>query len=140
MGERAGGETLSGGGLRVSVDHRMQLATLRYFSTAGNFADALRAACATPLPPPLAALELPAAGLILAWRSPTETLCLAQSASSLSQLAASLTPAADGCLVDLSGGLKVLRLSGTRIAELLCRLGGTASVPAVGEARRSRLA
>jgi hypothetical protein len=140
MAEPAGGETLAGGGLRVTVDHGMQVATLRYFSVAGDFAAAVRAATGAPLPQPCAALELPAAGVILAWRSPTETLCLAASAPPLSQLAASLTQAADGCLVDLSGGLKVLRVSGGRIAHLLCRLGGTASVPAMGEARRSRLA
>jgi hypothetical protein len=42
--------------------------------------------------------------------------------------------------VDLSGGVRIVRLTGNRIADLLCRLGGAASVPAPGEARRSRLA
>jgi hypothetical protein len=57
-----------------------------------------------------------------------------------SQLAARLAGSSDGCFVDLSGGVKVVRLSGERTADLLCRLGGTASVPRPGEARRSRLA
>jgi len=43
-------------------------------------------------------------------------------------------------VVDLTGGVRIVRLTGVRIAELLCRLGGAASVPAAGEARRSRLA
>ena len=42
--------------------------------------------------------------------------------------------------MNLTGGLQVLRLTGDRIADLLCRLGGTACVPGAGEARRSRLA
>ena len=43
-------------------------------------------------------------------------------------------------MVELTGGLRIVRLTGLRIADLLSRLGGTASVPAPGEARRSRLA
>jgi len=43
-------------------------------------------------------------------------------------------------MVELTGGLQIVRLTGVRTADLLCRLGGTASVPAEGEARRSRLA
>jgi len=55
-------------------------------------------------------------------------------------LAEALAACADGCLVELTGGLRIVRLTGLRIADLLCRLGGTASVPAAGEARRSRMA
>src|SRR5439155_95137 len=58
----------------------------------------------------------------------------------LAMLKARLASAPDGCLVDLSGGLEVLRLTGEPLADLLCRLGGTASVPRPGEALRSRLA
>jgi hypothetical protein len=43
-------------------------------------------------------------------------------------------------MVELMGGLRIVRLTGPRIADLLCRLGGTASVPAPGESRRSRMA
>ena len=43
-------------------------------------------------------------------------------------------------MVELTGGVRIVRLTGLRIAELLCRLGGTPSVSAPGEARRSRLA
>ena len=53
---------------------------------------------------------------------------------------ASLAGAVDGCLVELTGGLDVLRLSGERIDDLLRRLGGAGSVPRPGESRRSRLA
>ena len=43
-------------------------------------------------------------------------------------------------MVELTGGLRIVRLTGLGIAELLCRLGGTASAPAPGEAKRSRMA
>ena len=56
------------------------------------------------------------------------------------QIAARLAGLADGCLVSLTGGLQVLRVTGERIADLLCRLGGTGSIPRPGEARRSRMA
>ena len=116
----------------------MPIATLRYFTREGEVADTVRAATGMPLPATLEARE--EAQLILAWRSPTETLCVTRSTTRLAELGASLAASADGCLVELTGGLRIVRLTGQRIADLLCRLGGTASVPAAGEARRSRLA
>jgi hypothetical protein len=91
-----------------------------------------------PLPAALEARE--EAQLILAWRSPTETLCVTRSATRLAEIGASLAACAEGCMVELTGGLRIVRLMGVGIADLLCRLGGTASVPAPGEARRSRMA
>ena len=91
-----------------------------------------------PLPAALEARD--EAQLILAWRSPTETLCVTRSATRLAELGARLAACAEGCMVELTGGLRIVRLTGLGIAELLCRLGGTASVPAPGEARRSRMA
>jgi hypothetical protein len=124
--------------LVASVEEAMLVATLRYFAAAGPFAAAVAAATGMPLPAALEARE--EAQLILAWRSPTETLCVTRSTTRLAELAASLATCAEGCMVELTGGLRVVRLTGLRIADLLCRLGGTASVPAPGEARRSRIA
>ena len=116
----------------------MQVATLRYFRRDGSFADTVRAVTGMPLPAVLEARE--EAQLTLAWRSPTETLCVTRSTTRLAELAASLATSADGCMVELTEGVRIVRLTGLRIADLLCRLGGTAAVPASGEARRSRLA
>jgi heterotetrameric sarcosine oxidase gamma subunit len=127
-------------GLAVRLEEGMQAATLRYFEPGGAFAAAVREATGAGLPQPLAAVQSPDGELTLAWRSPTETLVLTPSAPRLAQLEARLASVPDGCLVNLSGGLKVLRVTGERPAELLCRLGGTASVPRPGEAPRSRLA
>ena len=138
MGEYPASSRLTSAELVACVEETMQVATLRYFTRDGSFADAVRAATGMPLPAVLEAREQ--AQLILAWRSPTETLCVTRSAPRLSELAARLADAADGCMVELMGGLRIVRLTGRRIADLLCRLGGTASVPAPGESRRSRMA
>jgi hypothetical protein len=124
----------------VCVEEGMRVATLRYFARDGEFARVMHAATGAALPQVLEAREIPEAQLIFAWRSPTETWCLTRSPVRLSQLASALAGAADGCLVDLSGGLKVVRVTGARLPDLLCRLGGTGGVPQPGEARRSRLA
>jgi sarcosine oxidase gamma subunit len=123
--------------LRVECARAVPSAALRYLTRAGEFAAALGAA----------GVSLPECGhalgvqeLTLAWRSPTETLCLASTPERLAQLHARLGEHADGCLVELTGALDVVALSGSRVAELLARLGSTASLPAQGEARRSRMA
>jgi heterotetrameric sarcosine oxidase gamma subunit len=140
MAEDPPAARLTSADLLACVEETMQVATLRYLTRAGAFAHALQAATGTTLPEPLEAREVMDARLILAWRSPTETLCVTRNASRLAALSARLAAAADGCLVELSGGVRIVRLTGLRIADLLCRLGGTGSVPAPGEARRSRLA
>ena len=140
MDEHRPDERIVSANLVASVERAMAVAALRYFDRAGHFADAVRAATGAVLPEPLEARECADAQHILAWRSPTETLCVARSAAGLAEFSARLGTAADGCIVDLSGGVRIVRVSGRRIADLLCRLGGAASVPAPGEARRSRLA
>ena len=124
--------------LVACVEETLQVATLRYFTRDGAFADAVRTATGMPLPAVLEARE--EGQLILAWRSPTETLCVTRSAARLEGLGATLAACPEGFMLELTGGLQIVRLTGIRIADLLCRLGGTASVPAPGEARRSRLA
>ena len=126
--------------LAVRMEEGMHAATLRYFEPRGAFAAAVREATGAALPQPLEATQSADGHLTLAWRSPTETLLLTPSTERLAQLEARLASVPDGCLVNLSGGLEVLRVTGERLAELLSRLGGTASVPRPGEARRSRLA
>jgi len=140
MAEPPLSERIVSADLVACVEATMPVATLRYFERTGAFADAIRAATGATLPEPLAACEVAEAQLILAWRSPTETLCVTRSAARLAELTERLASATDGCVVDLSGATRIVRLTGLRIADLLCRLGGTASVPAPGEARRSRLA
>ncbi len=129
---------LESAGVAVRVEEGAPAAALRYFSATGAFAAAARAV----------GVALPAAGqasvaereLCLAWRSPSETLCLSRTEQRLLELKDALAGATDGCLVELTGGLSVVHLSGARIEALLCRLGSSASMPECGEARRSRMA
>ena len=113
-------------------------AALRYFSSEGALAAAARAAGA-PLPPVQRAL-VGTEELLLAWRSPSETLCLARSARRIEALQGALAAAGDGCCVELTGALSAVHVSGTRIADLLSRLGSSASLPPLGGVRRSRMA
>jgi hypothetical protein len=124
--------------LTVHAADAMAVATLRYFTADGACAAAVREVTGIDLPAPLEAHE--SQGVIFAWRSPTETLCLAPDGERLAALAARLTGVRDGCLVDLTGGLEVVRVTGERTSELLCRLGGGACVPHPGMAWRGRLA
>jgi hypothetical protein len=138
MAESPASSRITSADLIAVVDETLQVATLRYFAREGEVADAVRSATGMPLPAVLEARE--DAQLILAWSSPTETLCVTRSTTRLSELGARLAACAEGCMVELTGGLRIVRLTGLGIADLLCRLGGTASVPAPGEARRSRIA
>src|SRR5260370_41469558 len=124
---------IEGAGLAVRVEEGMRAASLRYFEPAGAFVGAVREATGAALPRPLEAVESADGQLTLAWRSPTETLLLTPSAERLAPLEARLASVPDGCLVDLSGGLKGLRAAGQRPTQLLCRLGGTASLPRPGQ-------
>ena len=138
MAENPATSRIASADLVACMEETMHVATLRYFTREGALADAVLREAGIPLPAVLEARE--EAELILAWRSPTETLCVTRSATRLAELGARLAACAEGCMVELTGGLRIVRLTGLGIADLLCRLGGTASVPAPGEARRSRMA
>jgi hypothetical protein len=133
-------------GLEVADDPRVHIAALRYFAPRGPFAEAVHVATGAALPAPLVATSttLPGAQqrgeLVLAWLRPTETLALTADAAALRELLSRLEGAAGGHIVCLSGGLKVLRLRGARLDDLMARLGSSAAAPRVNEARRGRLA
>jgi sarcosine oxidase gamma subunit len=137
-------------GLSVGVEQEFAVASLRYFDAAGVFAGAVREAIGRPLPQPLRAVSEPVAAeaegapagaqLVLAWRTPTETLLVCSDRRVISGLERRLAGAADGCIVNQTGGIWAIRVQGPRARELLLRLGSAASIPALGEARSSRLA
>ena len=130
-------------GMSVKVLRELKIAALRYFDSAGSFAAAARATVG-PLPEPLRALcaTTPAGSeqIILAWRSPTETLLMTNDGSALAGLERRLAGMLDGCMVDQTGGVRVLEVKGPRAEELLLRLGADTAIPGLGEARSSRLA
>ena len=144
--------------LSVRWDHGLSVASLRHFDPAGPFAAEVSEVLGGPLPEPLRAYrrvlrttvvsaETSAEGtanngseLVVAWRSPTETLLITADAGWLAAVDKFAANRSDGCLVDQTGGILTLVLAGARAPDLLSRLGSTDAVPALGEARTSRLA
>jgi sarcosine oxidase gamma subunit len=131
-------------GLYVGVESGWQIASLRYFERAGGFADAVREAVGRPLPEQLRAVQTvrPEDNVqwVLAWRNTSETLLLCQSRIAFAELEQHLAGKADGCMVDQTGGVSVIRMRGPRARELLLRLGASTAIPSLGEALSSRCA
>jgi len=125
-------------GCAVALDERWQAGSLRSVSGRAP-AQVLREITGLAPPATLAACASPDDRWRLAWRSPTETLCLASDQAAFAALAVRLAGLSEVCLIDLSCALRVLRVTGES-EELLCRLGGSEGVPAPGQARRSRMA
>jgi sarcosine oxidase gamma subunit len=144
--------------LSVRWDHGLAIASLRYFDSAGSFATEVGEVLGGPLPEPLRAhrhvpvaaddraegradgAARPTSELVLAWRSPTETLLITADTGWLDTVGRFATARSDGCLVDQTGGILSLVVTGRRASDLLLRLGSTDAIPALGEARTSRLA
>ncbi len=123
----------------------MPAASLRYFDSQGGFARALNDALGTPLPLPLRAARSGAAAakpapFVLIWRSPMETILLGGDEAALAELARQLAGAADGCMVEQTGGMALFRVQGRRTEDLLLRLGAGSALPELGEARTGRFA
>ncbi len=141
---RADPYAIEADGLSVIVDREYMAASLRYFDSQGSFAAILRNALGAALPEPLRAIraETPLNSVlcILVWRSPTETLLLSKAPRAFAQLEGEFAAAADGCMVDQTGGLCVVRVQGRRTDYLLSRLGADSAIPGIGEARTGRFA
>ncbi|GAC1669707.1 MAG: hypothetical protein NVS9B2_14750 [Steroidobacteraceae bacterium] len=98
-------------------------ASLRYFEPSGSLAAFVRDVTGQSLPAAQGATFDAANSLMLAWRSPTETLLLCNDS-----------------MVEQTGGVCVYRVQGPRSGDLLQRMGAVSAVPGVGEARVGRLA
>jgi sarcosine oxidase gamma subunit len=130
-------------GLSVTLRREFKVASLRYFDAQGPIAVAVRSVVGGPLPEVQRAVRYPAGAgeLILAWRSPTETWLITTDGAAFAAITAALaSDSSAGCLVDQTGGLWAWQLCGARTTDLLARLGSKASIPALGEARGSRVA
>ncbi len=131
-------------GLSVNVERDVQIASLRYFRHTGRFAAVVRETIGRALPEPLRALRVgeaaPGMYIVLAWRSPTETLLLCNDRTAFDELERQLAPAADGSMVNQTGGIRAFRVRGSKAGELLLRLGSATAIPGLGEARSGRMA
>jgi hypothetical protein len=131
-------------GLRVILEPRLQVASLRYFDRQGVFAGLVHNITGIRLPDNLCALrsaeDRTCEAIILAWRSPTETLMISAAPTLIETLQGAASTLPDGCIVDQRGGALVFRASGEAVADLIARLGGHGACPAIGESLRTRLA
>jgi len=131
-------------GLCVKLERNFQVAALRYFDVKGGFGAAVQDLVGGSLPEPLRAVELAHAAnrssFILAWRSPTECMLLSEDPAAFAGVQKQLAIRSDGCFVDQTDGIWALKVGGNRGADLLLRLGATASVPEQGAARTTRVA
>jgi len=131
------------GGVRVEAVRGLWAASLRYFDPAGSFAAAVLESIGLPLAQPLSAAQSRAshdAQVILAWRSPTDTLLLCDGQAAFAEIEQRLLAAADGCMVDQTGAFRVFRVQGQRAREVLQRMGATTAIPGLGQARGGRMA
>jgi hypothetical protein len=137
-------KTIEIDGLSVVGEPAYLVASLRYFDSTGKFAAAASEVFGRPLVEPLRALRVESAAggghCILAWRSPSETLLLCQDAALFSTLEHKLAAQNDGCMVDQTGGIRVVRVTGTKARDLLLRLGAATALPDLGGAHTGRLA
>ena len=125
----------------ASVDPSLRIASLRYYDPHGAFAAALLPLGLT-LPRPLRCVVAgSAAGSIdiLAWRSPTETVWICDSAPRFDVLRRALSATDEGCLIDQTHGRRVIRLHGTA-ARSLAHLGSGFAEIGVGAVRIGRMA
>jgi sarcosine oxidase gamma subunit len=130
-------------GLSIRPRADFKVGALRYFNAADALPAGLLETLGRLLPAPLEAAICggPGSALILAWRSPKETLVLSREAAVFEALAQrTIGAGAWGCFVDQTGGLTVWEVTGSRTPDLLERLGSAASAPQLGEARTSRMA
>jgi heterotetrameric sarcosine oxidase gamma subunit len=131
-------------GLSVSIEGGLLVASLRYFDRTGAFAAAVHDALGRPLPECLRAIRIEGAmnatQFLVCWRSPTETLLFCGSRAAFGELGQRLAAAEDGCMVDQTGGVSVIRVRGPRAGDLLLRLGASTAIPGLGEALIGRMA
>jgi sarcosine oxidase gamma subunit len=131
-------------GLRVLFEPRLQIASLRYFDRQGGFAGLVRDITGVTMPDSLRALrsagDLTREAVVLAWRSPTETLLIGAAATLIETLQSAAATLTDGCIVDQRGGTLGFRANGEAVANVFARLGGHGACPAIGESLPTRLA
>lgn len=134
-------EPIAEAGIRVSVDSSVRVASLRYFESTGEFGTRV-ADAALALPTALTATcsKLRGGILFLAWRRPTEALMLCASHVAFEEIQSRCSPSIDGCFIDQTAGIAVLRAGGDRFADVFLRLGTCVAPPEPGESKCCLLA
>lgn len=134
-------------GLSIKPVSPLWIATIRFFDPAGEFMSGLAGRVGGAMPGPLQALRYagnpregtPQSDILLASRSPNETLLVCNEAWPLAALEDFAIGRSDGCVVNQTGAFRVWEIAGERACDFMARL-GSVSLPALGEARMSRVA
>lgn len=130
-------------GVEVELDRSLQVGALRYCNAAEPGA-ILHTLFGAALPPPLrwaaAAMANGRGECLLVFRSPTETWVLTTDAETLHALRRALAGAPAACLVEQTGGILALRVTGERTRDLWQRIGLDGHFPQDGEALTCRIA
>ncbi|HVC02849.1 MAG TPA: hypothetical protein VND80_11665 [Steroidobacteraceae bacterium] len=134
---------LAAAGISVAIDRSVRVAALRYFDVE-EFSLLLHRVLGEGLPlvrrfarGRCIAAEEP---FILLWRAPTESWLLCAAAAPIDAVRRDTAASHNACVVDQTGGILALHMSGARTLDLLARLGSPASIPRVGEASSGRFA
>jgi len=136
-------QDLDAPGISVTLDYGVKIGSLRYFDADGGFTSAVSTVLGGPIPAPLTALRREfddGSDLVLAWRSPTETLILGGNDGHRAGIERYAAGRSDGCFVDQTGGIVRLGISGARTVEMLSRLGSNSVIPTPGQAHTARFA
>ncbi len=137
------GLAIEAGGITVRLERGVKVGSLRYFDACGGFTAGVADVLGGRIPAPLTAVRRvfgDGSDIVLAWRSPTETLMICPDDRRHAQIERQAAAQTDGCFVDQSGGILLLTVTGTRAAEMLSRLGSNLGVPQIGQAQTARFA
>jgi len=134
-------------GLSIESVSPLWIAVIRFFDPSGEFMSGLADRVGGAMPGPLQALRyagnsggaMPDSQILLASRSPNETLLMCNQAWVLAALENFAAGRSDGCVVNQTGAYRVWEIAGDSAPDFLARL-GSAALPALGEARMSRVA
>jgi hypothetical protein len=129
-------------GLTLQPVQPRWVASIRFFDPDGEFVAGLAARAGGPLPGPQQALRhfgADAAEVLMASRSPNETLMMGSQPGTLSAIEEFCAGRNDGCVVNQTGAVRVWEVSGARAADFWARLGST-PLPSLNEARMGRVA
>jgi sarcosine oxidase gamma subunit len=136
--------TIDGRRIRAYEDRDIHLAALRYFQSSGIFALRAADAIGVQIPSDLKCNASTDGGddraAILAWRSPTETILLCASTAAFANIERLCPSLEDGCFIDQTGAMSVIRVGGAGLEEFFSRLGNSVAFPKPGESTRSLLA
>lgn len=132
---------IEGPGITVAADSGMTVTSLRYFMPNGPFATVARRYLGVDLPlepNAIAIADRPAT--VLTWRRPGECLLISPDSGIIDGIMKASGRLADGRAINLTDGTCVLRIRGSRSAELFSRIGGHDSMPPARSSRASRVA